>query len=65
MFNGRRIMGKQLVSYQYQVDMDTCLSDCGAVTGKQFYATPIPEHIMEVEHTIAHLEMLNVVVAMV
>ena len=62
-FNGRRIMGKELVPYQHQVELDACLTGCGAVAGDQFYATPFPDHVLRQEHSIAHLEMLNVVVA--
>ena len=63
MFNGRRMMGKQLLPYQHQVELDACLSGCGAVAGDQFYAAQFPESVTEAAHTIAHLELLNVVVA--
>ena len=38
MFKGRKIMGKQIVPYQHQVELDACLTGCGAVAGNQFYA---------------------------
>ena len=62
-FNGRRIMGKKIVPYQHQVELDACLTGCGAVAGDQFYSTQFPDHVLACDHTIAHLEMLNVVVA--
>ena len=62
-FNGRKIMGKQIVPYQHQVELDACLSGCGAVAGNQFYAAPFPQHVLGKEHPIAHLELLNIVVA--
>ena len=63
MFNGRKMMLKAVVPYQHQVELDACLTGCGAVAGEQFYATPFPDHVLRAEHTIAHLEMLNIVVA--
>ena len=62
-FNGRKIIGKQIIPYQHQVELDACLTGCGAVAGDQFYATPFPDSVTREEHTIAHLEMLNIVVA--
>ena len=62
-FNGRKIMGKKVLPYQHQVELDACLTGCGAVAGDQFYATPFPQEVLEAEHTIAHLELLNIVVA--
>ena len=63
MFNGRKIMGKQVVPYQHQVELDACLTGCGAVAGDQFYAERFPEAVLNEQHTIAHLELLNIVVA--
>ena len=63
LFNGRRIMGKQIVPYQHQVELDACLTGCGAVAGGESYAARFPNRVIEAGHTIAHLEMLNVVVA--
>ena len=62
-FNGRKIMGKSVVPYQHQVELDAYLTGCGAVAGEQFYATPFPESVIRADHTIAHLELLNIVVA--
>ena len=63
LFNGRKIMGKRVVPYQHQVELDACLTGCGAVAGDQFYAAPFPERVLNMEHPIAHLELLNIVVA--
>ena len=63
MFNGTRIMGKAIVPYQHQVELDACLTGCGAVAGNEFYAARFPPEVCDEEHSIAHLEMLNVVVA--
>ena len=63
LFNGRKLTAKQLLPYQHQVELDACLTGCGAVAGEQFYATPFPEWVQEEGHTIAHLELLNIVVA--
>ena len=61
MFNGRKIMGKRVVPYQHQVELDACLTGCGEEAGDQFYAAQFPERVLRVEHPIAHLEMLNIV----
>ena len=62
-FVGRKVMGKCILPYQHQVELDACLTGCGAVAGDQFYATPFPQYVLYGGHSIAHLEMLNVVVA--
>ena len=41
-FNGRKIMAKQILPYQHQVELDACLTGCGAVAGDQFYAAKFP-----------------------
>ena len=43
--------------------MDACLTGCGAFNGSQYYATQFPIEIMNQQHAIAHLELLNVIVA--
>ena len=63
MFNSRCIMGKALVPYQHQVELEACLTGCGAVVGDQFYAVAFPQEVLSREHTIAHLELLNVAIA--
>ena len=63
LFNGRKIMGKQVVPYQHQVELDACLTGCGAVAGDQFYAEQFPDCVVAENHCIAHLELLNIVVA--
>ena len=62
-FNGRRMMGKQLLPYQHQVELDACLTGCGAVAGDQYYATQFPKEVRDLGHTIANLELLNIVIA--
>ena len=62
-FNGRKIMAKQILPYQHQVELDACLTGCGAIAGDQFYAAPFPPGVVKAGHTIAHLELLNIVVA--
>ena len=40
------------------------MTGCGAFAGNEFYAEVFPEMVIKGEHTIAHLELLNVVVAL-
>ena len=56
-------MGKAVVPYQHQVELDACLTGCGAVAGSEFYAAEFPQAVRNEGHSIAHLELLNVVVA--
>ena len=63
LFNGRKIMGKAVVPYQHQVELDACLTGCGAVAGNEFYTAPFPQAVRDRDHSIAHLELLNVAVA--
>ena len=63
-FNGIKIIDKSVVSYQDELELDACLTGCGACTGEQYYAARFPERITSAGHSIAHLELLNVVVAL-
>ena len=62
-YNGIRIIKKELVECQEEMELDACLSGCGAYIGAQYYSEVFPEVVMREEHSIAHLELLNVVVA--
>ena len=63
-FNGIRIINKTDVPCQSHIELDACLSGCGATIGAQYYAEAFPPEVVSVGHTIAHLELLNVVVAL-
>ena len=62
-FNGKKIMAKHIIPYQEKVELDACLTGCGAVAGDQYYATQFPHDIAVKGHSIAHLELLNIVIA--
>ena len=62
-FNGKKIMAKRIISYQQQVELDACLTGYRAVAGNQFYAIQFPQGIVDKGHSIAHLELLNIVIA--
>ena len=62
-FNGVKILNKQALTYQNELELDACLTGCGACTGTQHYAERFPQWIIKEAHPIAHLELLNVVVA--
>ena len=59
-----RILAKDDITYQDSLELDACLTGCGACTGAQYYARPFPRDVLLARHTIAHLELLNVVVAL-
>ena len=62
-YNGIKIIDKETIVYQDQLELDACLTGCGACTGSQYYAEQFPDRILNRAHTIAHLELLNIVVA--
>ena len=62
-YNGVRIIAKEEVQGQQELELDACLTGCGAFEGTQYYATPFPDSVIQQGHTIAHLEFLNIVVA--
>ena len=45
------------------VELDSCLTGCGAIFASQYYHTPYPDFILDQCKPICHLEMLNIVVA--
>ena len=63
-FNGIRILDKSGFPPDYIVELDACLQGCGAIAGEEFYAVPFPARILAENHPIAHLELLNIVVAL-
>ena len=63
-FNGIRILDKKQLECQDELELDSWLTGCGAYNGSEFYATRFPTAVIEENHCIAHLELLNVVVAL-
>ena len=62
-YNGVRIIEKHNVECQGSLELDACLSGCGAYIGTHYYSEQFPPDILSAGHPIAHLELLNVVVA--
>ena len=62
-FNGIKIMDKQAIECQETLELDACLTGCGAVMGTQYYTEEFPQGLLVEQHNIARLEMLNIVVA--
>ena len=62
-YNGVRLIKKELVECQEVMELDACMSGCGAYIGEQYYSEEFPEEVVKQEHIIAHLELLNVVIA--
>ena len=63
-YNGISIIDKSLVDSDEQVELDSCLSGCGGLCGQSYYSCEFPGSVLAVGHQIAHLDMLNVVVAL-
>ena len=57
------MLQKMDIEGQESLKLDACLTGCGACTDTQYYSEQFPTGILEQEHTIAHLELLNVTVA--
>ena len=63
LINGVKIMDKSLLVPKERIKLDACLSGCGAWCNDRFYSRTFPEFILKENHPIAHLEMLNLVIA--
>ena len=61
--NGVKIMDKTLLVSTQQIELDACLTGCGAWCDTGFYGRQFPKEILECKHNIARLELLNLVVA--
>ena len=62
-FNGRKMIEKGEIECQNELELDACLTGCGAYAGTQYYGCRFPTSVLRGEHQIAHLETLNIVVA--
>ena len=62
-FNGVKIMVKEEVECQELLQLDACLTGCGAFDGREYYSEEFPRSLREGGHPIARLELLNVVIA--
>ena len=61
--NGVRIIDKSLIATVEVIELDACLTGCGAWCASQYYGRRFPVRVIEENHPIAHLELLNLVVA--
>ena len=62
-FNGVKMMVKRDVECQELLQLDACLTGCGAFNGREYYSEAFPKTLREGGHPIARLELLNVVIA--
>ena len=62
-YNGLRILDKKEIQCQSELELDACTTGCGAYNGTQYYCEEFPDYVLAQQHPIAHLELLNVVVA--
>ena len=63
-FNGITLIDKSEVPASEHLEIDACLTGCGGMCGSYYYSRTFPEFILQEEHQIAHLEMLNMMVAL-
>ena len=62
-YNGVRVLRKEDIGGQESLELDACLTGCGACTDDQYYSEQFPQEVLDQQHTIAHLEFLNVTIA--
>ena len=62
-YNGIRIIAKEDIQCQGELELDACTTGCGAYMGEQYYSEQFPAPVLGANHPIAHLELLNIVVA--
>jgi hypothetical protein len=64
LYNGISLMRHlDLESRDQELYADSCLTGCGAVYNGEYYHAEFPEFVQEVNHNIARLEFLNLVIA--
>ena len=63
-YNGVKVVAKGEVECQEYLELDASLKGCGAFVGDSYYGEPFPEWLQQEGHPIAHLELLNVVIAL-
>ena len=63
LYNGISILQKSEFDKHDAVELNACLMGCGGMFGDQLYSHPFPEDVMEKDHHISRLKLLNVVVA--
>ena len=62
-FNGVAILKKFELTSNDEIFLDASLDGIGAVWGERCYAAPFPK-LYRVSHHIAHMEMINIVIAL-
>ena len=62
-YNGVRILNKGCIPAQSELELDACTTGCGAYNRHQYYSEEFPSAVQGEQHIIAHLELLNVFVA--
>lgn len=61
-YNGIHMM-VQTTAETY-IEVDSCLSGCGGICGCYYYHSQFPDYIMDMDLSICHKEMLNIVLAL-
>ena len=61
-YNGVHLLDSNLRT-SHHVELDSCLTGCGAIFGDQYYHNPYPDFITQQNRPICHLELLNIVIA--
>ena len=62
-FNGVTLIDRSMVPPSEYLEIDACLTGCGGMCGSYYYSREFPSPVLQENHQIAHLEMLNTMVA--
>ena len=63
LYNGRSLLHHPPLNPSHQVDLDGCLTGVGARSGDLYYSEQFPDFILQLNLSITHLEMLNILIA--
>ena len=62
-FNGVTLINRSMVPPSEYLETDACLSTCEGMCGSYYYSPEFPSVVLQENHQIAHLKMLNTMVA--
>ena len=62
-YNGKSLLTHPPTPPDFHLELDACLTGCGGICEGYYYHCEFPNFILQEVHHIAHLEMLNIVIA--
>ena len=62
-YNGISMMSLPALPSDKEIYLDSCLTGCGGICGLEYYHAEYPQHILDKDHHISRLEILNIMLA--